>query len=338
MDIFYSNRSAQTSLLKKDHIEMRAFGEFVERDGRTIVKDSILCLQMNLGYACNLNCSHCHVEAGPHRKEKMSKSVIEDCLRFTKKAGVKIIDITGGAPELNPHLRHLITELRKLDSVESIIMRSNLAILSEPEYVGLPEFFAENNVEIIASLPCYLKENVTSQRGTGVYDKNIKVLQKLNRIGYGTSGPQLNLVYNPGGAFLPGPQPTLEAAYKKNLGEMFGITFNSLYTITNMPIGRFRSDLKKQGLLDTYLTLLTDSYNASNLAKIMCRNLISVDWQGQVFDCDFNHILQLPIDVNNSYIGNIMVDDLLGTPVKLGQHCFACTAGTGSSCQGSLIN
>lgn len=317
---------------------MTKFGEYVEREGNSIVKDSVLCLQMNLGYACNLNCSHCHVEAGPHRKEKMSRAVLEDCLRFVKSAGVKVIDITGGAPELNPHLRYLITELRKLDSVESILLRSNLAILSEPEYGDLPAFFAENNVEIVASMPCYLQENVTSQRGTGVYDKNIEVLQKLNRIGYGTSGPQLHLVYNPGGAFLPGPQPALETAYKKNLGDTFGITFNRLYTITNMPIGRFRSDLEQQGQLESYLKLLTDSFNSANLTKIMCRNLISVDWRGQVYDCDFNHILQLPVDTADTYIGNIAVNDLLGTSVTLGQHCFACTAGTGSSCQGSLSN
>lgn len=315
---------------------MTEFRDRVEKNGTAIIKDSIICLQMNLGYACNLNCRHCHVEAGPHRKEKMSRTVLEDCLRFAGNANVKVIDITGGAPELNPHLRHLITELRKLDSVESILLRSNLAILSEPEYGDLPAFLAGNNVEIVASMPCYLPENVTSQRGAGVYDKNIEVLQKLNRIGYGTSGSRLHLVYNPGGAFLPGPQPALETAYKQRLEEMYGISFNSLYTITNMPIGRFRNDLEQKGQLDAYLKLLTDNFNASNLEKIMCRNLISVDWQGRVYDCDFNHVLQLPIDVADNYIGNIAVGDLLGTPVKFGQHCFACTAGTGSSCQGSL--
>lgn len=317
---------------------MREFESYVERAGQPLIKDTIHCMQMNLGYACNLNCSHCHVEAGPHRKEKMSLPVIEDCIRFAENARVKVIDITGGAPELNPHLRHLISGMRVLTSVESIIVRSNLSILTEPEYADLPAFFAKNNVEIVASMPCYLEENVASQRGSGIYGKNIQVLQELNRIGYGASGPKLHLVYNPGGDYLPGPQPVLEAAYKEKLGEQFGITFNSLYTITNMPIGRFRGDLEQQGHLDAYLKLLADNFNSANLEKVMCRNLISVDWQGQVYDCDFNHVLQLPIDAADGYIGNIAINDLIGVPVKLGEHCFACTAGTGSSCQGSLNN
>lgn len=315
---------------------MKTFDEYVIESGKKLSKDSIDCLQMNIGYTCNLNCTHCHVQAGPHRQELMSMKVINDCISFAKNARVKVVDITGGAPELNPNLRHLISEMKKLDSVQSILLRSNLTLLNEPEHAGLAEFLAENNVEIVASMPCYLEENVAAQRGTGVYDINIKALKKLNRLGYGTNGHKLHLVYNPGGDFLPGPQPMLEDAYKDYLGKTFEIEFNSLYTITNIPIGRFRSDLEQQGRLDAYLKLLADNFNPETLSKVMCLNLISVDWQGRVYDCDFNHILQMPIETAGSYIGDISVDALTGTPIRLGEHCFACTAGSGSSCQGSL--
>jgi radical SAM/Cys-rich protein len=221
--------------------------------------------------------------------------------------------------------------------VETILLRSNLSILDEPDYASLPEFLLEHNVDIVASMPCYLEENVTAQRGSGVYETNVRILQRLNRLGYGgEKGPKLHLVYNPGGDFLPGPQPALEAAYKENLEKMFGITFNSLYTITNIPIGRFSLDLENQGRLAAYRKLLADSFNPDNLAKVMCRNMISVDWQGQVYDCDFNHVLQLPLDAPGNYIGDLTGDELIGRPVTTGEHCFACTAGAGSSCQGSL--
>jgi radical SAM/Cys-rich protein len=222
--------------------------------------------------------------------------------------------------------------------VENILVRSNLSILDEDKYKDLPQFFAENNVEMVASLPCYLEENVTYQRGKGVYSKNIRVLQKLNRLGYGVEGLKLNLVYNPGGNFLPGPQPELESAYKENLRQHFGIEFNSLYTITNMPIGRFRSSLEKQGLLASYLKLLSDNFNSENLGKVMCRNLVNVDWQGRLYDCDFNHVLKLPVDLKDNYIGSVKLGDLVGRPIKCGSHCYTCVAGAGSSCQGSLKN
>jgi radical SAM/Cys-rich protein len=315
---------------------MRYFGEYVEKSGQTLIKGKVDCLQMNLGYACNLSCSHCHVEAGPHRREKMSREVIDDCLRFAGQTGVTVVDITGGAPELNPHLRYLIKNLRELSSVKNILLRSNLCILEEPEYSDLPEFLLKNNVDIVASMPCYLEENVNRQRGSGVYEKNIRIMQNLNSLGFGFQGPKLHLVYNPGGDFLPGPQPMLEAAYKESLKESFGITFNNLYTVTNMPIGRFRDDLEEQGQLEAYRQLLSDNFNAYNLDKVMCRNLISVDWQGRVYDCDFNHVLHMPVCVPDNYIGKIALDDLSGAPISFGQHCFACVAGSGSSCQGSL--
>jgi radical SAM/Cys-rich protein len=326
------------SIIQKGRNDMSDFRDYLEKSGEILIKDNIQCLQMNIGYACNLKCNHCHVEAGPDRQEKMSLTVIEDCLRFVERACVKVIDITGGAPEMNPNLHYLIRGLRELDSVGSILLRSNLTILDNAEYADLPEFLKENNVEIIASMPCYLEENVNSQRGQGVYHRNIRMLQKLNRLGYGGAGPNLHLVYNPGGDFLPGPQQELEAAYKEKLGEEFGITFSSLYTITNVPIGRFRTELEKTGLLEAYMNLLTDNFNSANLAKVMCRNLVSVDWQGRMYDCDFNQALRLPIDVPRNYIGHVTAKDLIGLPVKMGQHCFACVAGTGSSCQGSLSN
>lgn len=315
---------------------MRDFNEYVENSGGTLIKGSILTLQMNLGYACNLNCSHCHLEAGPHRKEMMSRKVIDDCLAFVERAAVRVVDITGGAPELNPHLRHLIQGARRVTSVERIILRSNLTLLGEDGYAGLPAFLAQHDVEIVASLPCYLESNVAAQRGDGVYPKSIQALQGLNQLGYGAAGHQLNLVYNPGGSFLPGPQPQLEAAYKDNLAQRFGITFDSLYTITNMPIGRFRGDLERHGEFEAYQKLLADNFNSDNLDRVMCRSLINVDWQGEVYDCDFNHVLRLPIDAADGYIGHLAADDLTGGAIKLGQHCFACTAGAGSSCQGSL--
>jgi radical SAM/Cys-rich protein len=317
---------------------MKSFGDYVKNIGEPLIKDSIQCLQMNMGYACNLTCRHCHVEAGPTRHERMSLSVIEDCLRFAANEGVKVIDITGGAPEMNPNLRDLIRGLRQLHSVETILLRSNLSILDKAEYADLHKFLLENNVEIVASMPCYLEENVNYQRGKGTYHKNITVLQELNRLGYGTQGPKLHLVYNPGGNFLPGPQQELEMAYKENLAARFGISFNSLYTITNMPIGRFRADLEQQGQMEGYMKLLTDNFNAANLAKVMCRNLVNVDWQGRIYDCDFNHVLQMPIEAANNYIGNIKAEDLIGRPIKLGDHCLTCVAGAGSSCQGSLNN
>ncbi|WP_246153097.1 arsenosugar biosynthesis radical SAM (seleno)protein ArsS [Oryzomonas rubra] len=317
-------------------METTTFDNYMEKSGQVLTRDSVECLQMNLGYACNLSCNHCHVGAGPHRTEEMNQRVMEHCLRFVEQGAVNVVDLTGGAPEMNPHLRYLIKRLRMIGSLKKILLRSNLSILAEADYADLPSFLAGNNVEIVASMPCYLKENVAAQRGPGVYEANIAVLQELNRIGYGTTGPGLHLVYNPGGDFLPGPQPALEAAYKEHLGERFGITFTSLYTITNMPIGRFRSDLERHGQLQPYLDLLAASFNPDNLARVMCRNMVSVDWQGQVYDCDFNHILRLPLDVADGYIGNVRADDLIGTAIASGEHCFACTAGAGSSCQGSL--
>ncbi|MDR7866593.1 MAG: arsenosugar biosynthesis radical SAM protein ArsS [Sporomusaceae bacterium] len=313
---------------------MRSFQEFVDEARQPLVRDSLKVLQVNMGYVCNLRCHHCHLEAGPDRRETMSREVVDDCLRFVRGAGEIDVDITGGAPEANENLAYFIGELRRLKNVKRIIVRSNLAILEEAGKTHLPEFFAGQGVEIVSSMPCYLEDNVAAQRGEGVYEKNVRVLRRLNALGFGTGRHKLHLVYNPGGAFLPGPQAGLEADYKKNLGETFGIKFDSLFTIANMPIGRFRSDLEGQGQLAGYLKLLDDSSHARNLAQVMCRSQISVDWQGRLFDCDFNQALGVPATAGK--IGEVSASELVGLPIQAGDHCFACTAGGGSSCQGSF--
>ena len=317
---------------------MQLFREYTQKAGQQLEKGTLQCLQVNMGYRCNLQCSHCHMEAGPERKEIMDISVMEGILGFAKKAAIKIVDITGGAPEMNPFLRDFIKSIKLIPSVERVLLRTNLAIFEEQGYCDLPEFFAEQGVELVASMPCYLQENVEIQRGKGVYPKNIRILQKLNLLGYGsgTAGLNLHLVYNPGGAYLPGPQQELETSYREHLQNTFGIVFNSLFTITNMPIGRFRDQLEKQGLLENYQKLLVGSYNPDNIEKIMCRDLISVDWQGRVYDCDFNQALCLPSAVGVKRIGEIEAQDIVGKPIATGNHCFACVAGSGSSCQGSL--
>ncbi len=313
---------------------MRSFQQFVDEAKQPLVRDSVKILQANMGYVCNLRCHHCHVEAGPDRRETMSLEVVDDCLRFVKGAGAIDVDITGGAPEANRHLTYFIGELRRLRNVNRIIVRSNLTILEDEGKNHLPDFFAAHRVEIVSSMPCYLEGNVAAQRGEGVYEKNVRVLRRLNSLGYGTGRHKLHLVYNPGGAFLPGPQAELEAAYKENLGNAFGIEFDNLFTITNMPIGRFRSDLELQGQLAGYLKLLDDGSHARNLAQVMCRSQISVDWQGRLFDCDFNQALGIPATAGT--IGELSAAELVGLPIQAGDHCFACTAGSGSSCQGSF--
>ncbi|MBU2702380.1 radical SAM/Cys-rich protein [Sporomusaceae bacterium BoRhaA] len=316
---------------------MNKFQEYVDKAKQSLIRDTIDCIQVNMGYLCNLQCLHCHVEAGPGRQETMSLAVVEDCLRFAQSAGEIDVDITGGSPEMNRHLTHFISSLRQIKSVKRIIVRSNLAILQDSAYSHLPEFFAANGVEIVASMPCYTESNVTAQRGKGVYSANIEVLKQLNSLGYGTGKPELklSLVYNPGGDCLPGPQSELEVAYKENLGNDFGITFDTLFTITNMPIGRFRTDLVNKELLDDYMDLLISNFNAKNLEKVMCRKQINVDWKGRLFDCDFNQMLQVPASTSGT-IDSVTARDLVGLTIKTGDHCFGCTAGAGSSCQGSF--
>ena len=298
-------------------------------------------LQLNLGYRCNQSCVHCHVNAGPHRTEEMSAQTIDQVLLLAREAGVQTLDVTGGAPELNPHFRSLVTRARALGL--RVIDRCNLTILFEPGQESLAEFLAAQRVEITASLPCYLEENVDAQRGKGVFDTSVRALQHLNELGYGQpgSGLELNLVYNPQGPVLPPPQASLEADYRRFLGERFAVRFNSLFTLANMPIQRFGSTLVSKGTFAGYLALLKQSHRPENLDSIMCRDLISIDWQGYVYDCDFNQMLGLPLRHAGrvrSHVSELIGQDLNDNPVVVRDHCYGCTAGQGSSCGGALAS
>ena len=296
-------------------------------------------LQINLGYLCNLSCVHCHVNAGPKRTELMNDETLQQVLSFARASGIHTLDLTGGAPEMHPRFRELVSEARKQDM--KVIDRCNLTILQEPDYTGLAEFLAEHQVEIVASLPCYLEENVDKQRGKGVFKDSLAALQQLNRLGYGQahSQLQLNLVFNPQGAVLPPDQQTLEQAYKRHLQQEYGIVFNKLYAIANMPIQRFGSTLVSQGRFDEYLALLHDSFRPENLDNLMCRNTISIDWQGYVYDCDFNQMLAMPLAATRKsrpHITELSLSDLNDAPIATAAHCYGCTAGQGSSCGGAL--
>ncbi len=296
-------------------------------------------LQVNLGYRCNQSCLHCHVNAGPTRTEQMSPRTITDVLAFIEVAGVKKLDLTGGAPELNPHFRDLVLRARELGV--HVIDRCNLTILEEPGQEGLAEFLARQRVEVIASLPCYQQDNVDRQRGHGVFDRSLHALERLNALGYGQpgSGLELSLVYNPQGASLPPPQAGLEADYRRELGERYGIVFTRLYVLANMPIQRFGSTLVSKGGFDDYMALLHGAHRAENLESVMCRTLISVDWRGFVYDCDFNQMLDLPLAVEGRgrpQLSDLIGRDLRGNPISVRDHCYGCTAGQGSSCGGAL--
>ncbi|MGQ9637392.1 MAG: arsenosugar biosynthesis radical SAM (seleno)protein ArsS [Thermodesulfobacteriota bacterium] len=296
-------------------------------------------LQVNLGYKCNQKCIHCHLDAGPHRKEMMERSTMEQIIHFLSSSTVKTVDLTGGAPELNPFFKDFVRELRGMGL--QIIDRCNLTVLNILGREDFIKFLADQRVEIYASLPCYLKENVEYQRGHGVFDLSIDVLKDLNRIGYGkkSSGLVLNLVYNPLGPFLPPPQENLEENYRGYLKENYNIEFNHLLTIANMPIHRFKSLLISKGDYFTYLNLLKNAHSTENLNSVMCRKLINVDWQGYVYDCDFNQALGLPLQFKNLlklHINKLNELTLEGNPILFRPHCYGCTAGQGSSCSGAL--
>jgi len=296
-------------------------------------------LQVNLGYKCNQSCLHCHVNAGPNRTEMMDGETIDLVLSVLQARGIATLDLTGGAPELNPHFRRLV-EAARAQGVR-VIDRCNLTILSEPGHDDLAEFLAAHGVEIVASLPCYSVENVDRQRGEGVFDRSIAGLQALNALGYGIAGTGLvlNLVYNPQGASLPPPQAALEADYKRELGEHFGIRFNQLFALTNMPIQRFGSTLVSKGTFQTYMRLLKGAYRPENLGTVMCSSMISVDWQGELFDCDFNQMLGLPTRLGGksaAHLRDLLSADGVGGPIRVADHCYGCTAGQGSSCGGAL--
>ena len=292
-------------------------------------------LQVNLGYLCNLSCVHCHVNAGPNRTEQMDRETIDALLALLDRAAIHTLDLTGGAPELNPHFRYLVREARALDV--HVIDRCNLTVLLEPGQEDLADFLAEQQVEICASLPCYVQENVEAQRGKGVYDASIQALQQLNALGYGAERI-LNLAYNPVGPVLPPPQEALEAEYRRELKDRFGIRFNHLMTITNMPISRFGSVLLARGQYTEYMHLLRENFSQSNMETLMCRRLLSVDWQGFLYDCDFNQMLDLPLLASDRrrHISDLLSTLALDEPIITGEHCYGCAAGQGSSCGGAL--
>jgi radical SAM/Cys-rich protein len=296
-------------------------------------------LQVNVGYRCNQSCVHCHVAAGPHRTEEMSAEVVDTVLAFLARRHIGTLDITGGAPELNPHFRHLVCAAR--DMGVRVMDRCNLTILELPGQEDLAGFLATQQVEIVASLPCYSEDNVDRQRGKGVFDTSIRALRRLNARGYGDerSGLVLNLVYNPQGPALPPPEQQLQADYKRVLAQQYGVMFNRLYTLANMPIQRFGSMLISKGEFDNYLSLLRAAHVDVNLDGVMCRNLISVDWRGYVYDCDFNQMLDLPLARDGReavHLSELLDDDLAGNPIHVAGHCYGCTAGQGSSCGGAL--
>lgn len=292
-------------------------------------------LQVNLGYRCNQSCVHCHVNAGPGRTEEMSGDVVDLVLAVLERRHIGRLDITGGAPELNPHFRRLVHSAR--DMGVHVMDRCNLTILAVEGQEDLADFLAREQVEIIASLPCYLEDNVNRQRGNGVFEGSIRSLQTLNALGYGVEGSGLavNLVYNPQGPALPPGQEGLEAEYRRVLGDEHGVVFNRLYTLANMPIQRFGAVLLSQGSFDSYLGLLRSAHREDNLDSVMCLDLVSVDWCGYLYDCDFNQMLDLPIG-NRLHLSELLHTDLAGRPVKVAGHCFGCTAGQGSSCGGAL--
>lgn len=294
-------------------------------------------VQVNLGLRCNQRCVHCHVEASPQRPEMMEWPIMQAVLEAAERVGCQLVDLTGGAPELNPHFRRFVEAL--CNAGHRVQVRTNLTVLLEPGMETMPEWLQEREIQLVASMPCYLEENVRAQRGAGVYEKSVEAVKRLNALGYG-SDPRLplNLIYNPGGPFLPPEQSGLEADYRRELGERFGIVFSRLLTITNMPIGRFRAKLRREAREDEYLRLLRESFNPTTVDGLMCRHQISVGWDGTLYDCDFN--LSLGYSVNHGapdHIQRFEPSLLRARRIVTGEHCFGCTAGFGSSCGGALI-
>ncbi len=311
----------------------------LETDFPAIARGRLQTLQVNLGYLCNLSCTHCHVNAGPTRTELMDRDTIDLVLQFLGEHNIGTLDLTGGSPEMNLHFRYLVESAARMGV--QVMDRCNPTILVEPGYEGLPQFFADHGVMVVASMPCYQEQNVDKQRGKGVYDDSVAGLKLLNEVGYGRpgSGLVLNLVYNPDEPILPPEQSELEADYKRELMADHGIVFNELYALANMPISRFGARLLAKGQYSDYMTLLRESFSESNLGNVMCRSLISVDYEGFVYDCDFNQMLAMPLlasDKPRPHLSDILGETLEGRDIAIGEHCYGCTAGQGSSCGGAL--
>jgi radical SAM/Cys-rich protein len=311
----------------------------IDSDFPPIQRADLETLQVNLGYKCNQSCLHCHVNAGPNRTEVMEWKTIKQLITFIESSSVKTLDLTGGAPELNPYFRDFVSAARQRGL--NVIDRCNLTVLFEPDQQDTAQFLADNRVRIVASMPCYLKDNVDRQRGDGTFDSSLKALRLLNTLGYGRAGTGLvlDLVFNPQGPYLPPSQDSLEQDYKQHLSEQYGIEFNHLLTLTNMPIKRFGSTLISHGEFSSYMTLLKTAHQDDNIDSVMCRSLISVDWQGYVYDCDFNQMLEMPLQLDHRprlHIAELTGVDLCNQSIKVADHCYACTAGQGSGCGGAL--
>jgi radical SAM/Cys-rich protein len=320
---------------------MQPFAQRLQLNGRGLSRRRIDVLQVNMGKYCNQACIHCHVEAGPARTEMMSGETVDAVLRFLERADIPTLDITGGAPELNPNFDYLVEAATALK--RHVMNRCNLTVIFEPGKEHLPEFFKRHQVELVCSLPCYSEGTVDRQRGKGTFDLSIRALKIFNDFGYGQpgSGLTLHLVYNPVGPHLPPPQEKLERDYKRELGERFGIEFNRLYCLTNMPITRYKMHLKLRGEYECYMELLETSFNPATLEEVMCRTLISVGWEGAIYDCDFNQMLDLPVrnaEGKALNISSLSVDELLNRTITVGNHCYGCAAGAGSSCGGVLAS
>lgn len=316
---------------------MIAFVKKLAEHDIDLKRSTVDTLQINLGKLCNQACHHCHVEAGPLRTEIMNEKTIDRVIELMQLTPeLKTIDLTGGAPEMNPHFKKLVKAARAMNL--EVIDRCNLTIFYEQGYEDIPAFLKENKVHVIASLPCYTKDNVDKQRGRGVFDKSIEGLKKLNDLGFGIegSGLQLDLVYNPGGAFLPGNQEKLQSDYKRELKQYCNLEFNHLYTITNMPIKRFLDDLHRQGKLDDYMTLLVNNFNLKAVDSVMCKSLVSIGWDGDIYDCDFNQMLEMKVKSRKTIWDVSSLNDFKNESIVLADHCYGCTAGAGSSCGGAL--
>ncbi|MEK6709272.1 MAG: arsenosugar biosynthesis radical SAM (seleno)protein ArsS [Nitrospinota bacterium] len=316
--------------------EAPSFARRAREDAPRLDRLTLATLQVNVGKLCNQTCAHCHVGAGPHRREIMTPETAGRVLAWLEKTSIPAVDLTGGAPELCPSFRRLVASARAMG--RQVMVRHNLTVMFEPGMEDLPEFFRGQGVELICSLPCYLEENVDAQRGAGVFEKSIEALRRLNAAGYGPPGGlPLNLVYNPVGEHLPPPQQALEEDYRRELGARYGLRFHGLFTITNMPITRFASHLKRTGRTESYMALLRGAYNPATLPGLMCRHLISVGWEGTLYDCDFNQMLGLALRNGRPLkLWDLEPAGLLGREVLTGEHCFGCTAGAGSSCGGAL--
>lgn len=333
--------NVQIAILEETAPQITPFSDKLDTIGLMPLQPTSLDIfQINVGYMCNMTCEHCHVDAGPTRTEIMTRETMEHCLRAIRESGAHTVDLTGGAPEMNPHFQWLVEQIRAISPDIDIIVRSNLTILvSNAHYRTYPEFFKQHRLTVIASLPCYTEANTDKQRGDKAFVRSIEALQVLNSLGYGKEGTGLNLhlVYNPGGAHLPGNQAGLEADYKRVLKQDYNLEFNNLYTITNLPISRFLDYLLEAEKLDDYLQLLLDSFNPSAAFGVMCRNTLSVSWDGYLYDCDFNQMLQLQVEkAAPQHIEDFDLEVLNQRNIVVGQHCYGCTAGAGSSCQGTV--